>query len=120
LDATLAAMERLGAKRDRILAVLGPMIRQDAYEVGPELIAAFRDADPENARFFRSATREGHALFDLAGYIGARLRAAGVGTVADLGLCTYADESRFFSYRRTTHRGEPDYGRLISAIALTP
>jgi YfiH family protein len=120
LDATLAAMEGLGAKRDRVVAVLGPMIRQDAYEVGPELVAAFRDADAANARFFRSAERDGHALFDLPGYIGGRLHAAGVMTFADLGLCTYTDERRFFSYRRATHRGEPDYGRLISAIALTP
>jgi YfiH family protein len=120
LESTLAAMERLGAKRNKIVVVLGPMIRQGAYEVGPELITAFREADSGNARFFRSAGREGHALFDLPGYIGARLRTAGVGTFADLGLCTYADERRFFSYRRATHRGEPDYGRLISAIALTP
>jgi hypothetical protein len=120
LDATLVAMEGLGAKRDRIVAVLGPMIRQDAYEVGPELVAAFRDADARDAHFFRPAERDGHALFDLPGYIGARLHAAGVMTFADLGLCTYADERRFFSYRRATHRGEPDYGRLISAIALTP
>jgi YfiH family protein len=120
LEATLVAMERIGAKRDRIVAVLGPMIRQDAYEVGPELIAAFRDADRGNARFFLPTTRDGHALFDLPGYFGARLRAAGVATFIDLGLCTYADERRFFSYRRATHKGEPDYGRLISGIALTP
>jgi YfiH family protein len=120
LEATLAAMERLGAQRHRVVAVLGPMIRQDAYEVGPELVAAFRDAGSSNARFFRPTERDGHALFDLPGYIGVRLRAAGVASFTDLGLCTYADERRFFSYRRTTHRGEPDYGRLISAIALTP
>jgi polyphenol oxidase len=120
LEATLAAMEGLGATRGRILAVLGPMIRQDAYEVGLELVAQFRAADDVNARFFRPAGRDGHALFDLPGYIRARLAAAGVGEIADLGLCTYADETRFYSYRRATHRGEPDYGRLISAIALTP
>jgi polyphenol oxidase len=120
LEATLANMEKLGAQRRRTVAVLGPMIRQDAYEVGPELVAAFREADPGNSRFFQPAERNGHALFDLAGYICARLREVGVGQVADLGLCTYAQESRFFSYRRTTHRGETDYGRLISAIALTP
>jgi YfiH family protein len=120
LDATLDAMETLGAERGRTVAVLGPMIRQDAYEVGPELVAGFRSADPDNERFFRSAARNGHAMFDLAGYIGARLRQAGVGEVVDLGLCTYADEKRFFSYRRATHRGEADYGRLIAAIALIP
>jgi len=120
VEATLEAMENLGAERGRVVAVLGPMIRQDAYEVGPELVAGFREADPGNGRFFRPAGRDGHAMFDLPGYLGARLHAAGVGKVADLGLCTYADERRFYSYRRTTHRGEPDYGRLISAIALTP
>jgi copper oxidase (laccase) domain-containing protein len=96
------------------------MIRQDAYEVGPELVAGFREADATNERFFRPADRNGHALFDLPGYLRARLGAAGIGEVADLGLCTYADEKRFYSYRRATHRGEPDYGRLISAIALIP
>jgi YfiH family protein len=120
LEATLAAMEGLGARRSRTVAVLGPMIRQDAYEVGPELVAQFREADPENKRFFRPAARDGHSLFDLPGYIRSRLEIGGVGEVADLGLCTYADERRFFSYRRATHRGEPDYGRLIAAIALTP
>jgi YfiH family protein len=120
VEATLAAMEKLGAERGRAVAVLGPMIRQDAYEVGPELVGGFREADPQNARFFRPSPRNGHAMFDLPGYLAARLRQAGVGTVADLGLCTYADERRFFSYRRATHRGEPDYGRLISAIALIP
>ncbi len=120
LEATLAAMERLGAERSRTVAVLGPMIRQDAYEVGPELVDQFRKADRGNERFFRPAGRDGHALFDLPGYLRARLAAAGVGEVADLGLCTYTDEGRFYSYRRATHRGESDYGRLISAIALTP
>jgi len=120
IEATLAAMETLGAGRRRTVAVLGPMIRQDAYEVGPELVEQFRQADGANERFFRPAERNGHALFDLPGYLRARLAAAGVGEVADLGLCTYADEKRFYSYRRATHRGEPDYGRLISAIALIP
>jgi YfiH family protein len=120
LEATLAAMGGLGARRERIVAVLGPTIRQDAYEVGRELVAQFREADRANERFFRAAARDGHALFDLPGFIRARLDAAGVATIADLGLCTYADESRFYSYRRATHRGEPDYGRLISAIALIP
>ena len=120
IEATLAAMETLGAARRRTVAVLGPVIRQDAYEVGPELVEQFRQADRANERLFRPAERNGHALFDLPGYLRARLAAAGVGEVADLGLCTYADEKRFYSYRRATHRGEPDYGRLISAIALIP
>ena len=119
LDATLAAMEDLGARRERVVAVLGPTIRQEAYEVGPELVAQFREADRANERFFRPAARSGHALFDLPAFIRARLGAAGLCTVADLGLCTYAGESRFYSYRRATHRGEPDYGRLLAAISLS-
>ncbi|MCB1498121.1 MAG: peptidoglycan editing factor PgeF [Bauldia sp.] len=117
LDATVATMEGLGADRDRIVAVLGPTISQANYEVGADLIAAFEKADPANARFFRPSTRDGHAMFDLPGYIIARLLSLGV-LAADLGLCTYADEDRFFSYRRATHRGENDYGRLLSAITL--
>jgi copper oxidase (laccase) domain-containing protein len=113
-------MEGLGADRTRVVAVLGPTIGAGAYEVGPEFVARFRDAGIETERFFKPSAREGHAMFDLPGFIGERMREAGVGTFVDLGLCTYADERRFFSYRRTTHRGEPDYGRLIAAIALTP
>ncbi len=120
LEATIAAMERLGAERSRIVAVLGPTISQAAYEVGPELVARFRDADTASERFFRPGERAEHALFDLPGYIGARLEAAGIGEHDILGHCTYSEESHFFSYRRATHRGEPDYGRLISAIAVTP
>ncbi len=119
LEGTLQAMERLGARRGRIVAVLGPTISQAAYEVGPDFAAAFRD-EAEAPRFFRPSGKPGHAQFDLPGYIGWRLARAGIGAFADLALCTYGDEERFFSFRRTTHRGEPDYGRLISAIALTP
>jgi len=118
LEATLAAMVSLGAERRRIAAALGPMIRQPNYEVGPEFLARFLDADAGNARFFAPSAREGHALFDLAGYIAHRLAGAGVGSVDDLGACTYADPQSFFSYRRATHRGETDYGRHINAIAL--
>lgn len=117
LESTIVAMEGLGARRNHIVAVVGPMISQRHYEVGPELVAQFTDADPANERWFRPSEREGHALFDLPRYILARLTAAGV-IASDLGLCTYADEERFFSYRRATHRGEADYGRLLSAIAL--
>jgi YfiH family protein len=117
-DATIAAMERLGAERRRIVAALGPMIHQPNYEVGDDLVDRFRAADAANRRFFRPAGRDGHALFDLPGYIAARLAAAGIGTVETLALCTYADPQRFFSFRRTTHRGEPDYGRHVNAIAL--
>ncbi|MBA1158483.1 peptidoglycan editing factor PgeF [Microvirga mediterraneensis] len=120
LEATVEAMEHLGAKRERIVAVLGPTISQKAYEVGPDFIRRFAEEAPGHERFFKDAERLDHAMFDLPGFIGARLEAAGIGAFADLGLCTYSDEERFFSYRRTTHRKEPDYGRLISAIALTP
>jgi len=120
LESTIEAMERLGARREKIVAVLGPTISQAHYEVGPEFVANLTGLDPNNERFFGPSERPGHAMFDLPGYIGMRLEAAGIGEFANLGLCTYADEERFFSYRRTTHRGEPDYGRLISAIAFTP
>jgi hypothetical protein len=118
LESTVEAMEQLGAERGRIVAVLGPTISASAYEVGPEFVARFAEADADNARFFRPSEREGHAYFDLPAYILARLTRAGIGTAADLGLCTYGDEARFYSYRRATHRGEPDYGRLLSAIVL--
>lgn len=120
LESTIATMERLGAKRENIIAVLGPTISQKAYEVGPDFIERFSKEAPGHERFLKEAERHGHAMFDLPGFIGARLGAAGIGAFTDLGLCTYSDEERFFSYRRTTHRQEPDYGRLISAIALTP
>lgn len=120
LDNTIRAMEALGAARTRIAAAMGPMIRQLNYEVGDEFVARFVAADAQHQRFFMPASRAGHAMFDLAGFIRARLEAAGISTIDDLGLCTYADEARFYSYRRTTHRNEPDYGRLIHAIALNP
>jgi len=116
-EAAVAAMERLGARRERIVAVLGPSISQANYEVGPELVARFTAADPANDRFFAPAPRDGHALFDLPGYTIARLKAAGV-SAANMDLCTYAEPDRFYSYRRATHLGEPDYGRLLSAIVL--
>jgi polyphenol oxidase len=118
LEATIAAMERLGAAREQIRAAIGPMIRQSNYEVGPDLIARFRVEDPASSRFFAPAARDEHAMFDLAGYIAARLKLAGIVQIEDVRLCTYAEPSRFFSYRRTTHRAEADYGRHISAIAL--
>jgi hypothetical protein len=118
IEATLAAMEGLGADRARVVAVLGPTISARAYEVGPEFVERFRAAGVATERFFAPSPREGHGMFDLPAFIGHRMSEAGVGTFVDLGLCTYADEERFFSYRRTTHRGEPDYGRLIAGIAL--
>jgi polyphenol oxidase len=118
IEATIAAMENLGAERTRIAVALGPTIRQANYEVGPEFIARFIEADPGNAQFFAPAAKTGHALFDLPGYIAARIRRTGIVQFEDLGLCNYADPERFFSFRRTTHRGEADYGRHINAIAL--
>ena len=119
VEATVAAMERLGAARGQIRAAIGPMIRQTSYEVGPDLVARFRAEDPAASRFFAPAKREAHAMFDLAGYIAARLKRAGITAVEDTELCTYADPQRFFSYRRTTHHAEADYGRHVNAIALT-
>jgi purine-nucleoside/S-methyl-5'-thioadenosine phosphorylase / adenosine deaminase len=118
IEATIAAMERLGAAQGQIRAAIGPMIRQRSYEVGPDLVERFRAEDPASSRFFTPAKREGHAMFDLAGYIAVRLKRAGITEVEDVGLCTYADPERFFSYRRTTHRAEADYGRHVNAIAL--
>src|SRR5262249_46243277 len=117
LESTIAAMEKLGAARGGIIAAIGPLIRQESYEVGNEFVERFIDADAENAMFFIPSVREGHAMFDLAGFIRMRLEAAGILMIDDLGLDTYADE-RFFSYRRSVHRKEPDYGRHIHAIAL--
>lgn len=119
VEATVAAMEQLGAKRGRITAALGPTIRQSNYEVGPEFMEQFVAADPANKRYFAPSQREGHAMFDLSGYIARRVECAGVAQFEDLGLCTYEEPGRFYSYRRSTHRGEPDYGRHINAIALS-
>ena len=94
------------------------MIRQPNYEVGPELVEQFVAADRDNARFF-AAGQAGRSMFDLPGYVAMRLARLGLAATDDLAVCTYADPARFFSYRRTTHRGEPDYGRHVNAIALT-
>jgi polyphenol oxidase len=118
IEATLRRMEELGAARKNVTAVLGPMLSQPNYEVGPEFVARFVAEDAGNARFFIPSARPDHAMFDLPAYNMRRLENAGVGHAENLALCTYADESRFYSYRRTTHRKEPDYGRLISAICL--
>ncbi|KIU27680.1 polyphenol oxidase [Methylobacterium radiotolerans] len=120
IGATVSAMEALGARRSRIVAVLGPTIGQASYEVGPDFVARFRSDAPGMERFLGPGTRPGHAQFDLPGFILARLEEAEIGEATALNLCTYADPERFYSYRRTTHRGEADYGRLVSAIALVP
>ena len=118
VESTIEAMERIGGHREDIIAALGPMIRQRNYEVGMEFVERFEQADPDNARFFVSASRAGHAMFDLGGYLHARLSRAGVLMIEDLDLCTYADEDSFYSYRRSVHRKEPDYGRHVHAIVL--
>ena len=117
LESTIDAMEGLGATRRNIAAELGPSISGRNYEVGPEFVARFVEDSPDNRRYFTPSPQAGHAWFDLNRYTVDRLNAAGV--EADfLDRCTYAEEDNFYSYRRATHRGEPDYGRQISAIVL--
>jgi polyphenol oxidase len=116
LEAVIAAMEKLGARRTSIAAAIGPSICKDNYEVGGEFRETFLAQDPANAAFFTA--RDGRFRFGLPAYVLHRLARAGIGNAADLGLCTYPPENRFFSFRRTTHRCEPDYGRQISAIVL--
>jgi YfiH family protein len=118
VEATVTQMEKLGARRSDMAVALGPTIGRKSYEVGPEFVAQFLAADAVYKRFFTSSDRDGHAYFDLPRFIAMRAQEANVGNFEDLGLDTYADETRFYSYRRMTHRGEPDYGRLIAALAL--
>jgi purine-nucleoside/S-methyl-5'-thioadenosine phosphorylase / adenosine deaminase len=118
LEATLLEMEKLSARRQAIAAVLGPTIGPKSYEVGEEFFERFVGAAKDYAGFFVPSARAGHFLFDLPGFIGVRLAKAGVTRFEDLGIDTYADETRCFSYRRSLHRKEPDYGRLVAAIAL--
>lgn len=117
LESTVQAMVGLGATRENIRAVIGPTISQAAYEVGPEFFEAFTDDDRDNARYFANG-QNGKMLFDLPAFGLSRLRAAGVGHAEWTRHCTYRDPERFFSFRRTTHAGEADYGRLISVIRL--
>lgn len=117
LENTIAAMEGLGARRGDIAAVLGPSIGPANYEVGPEFVERFTAEDKSNERYFAPSANSGHAMFDLNGYTVDRLLRAGV-AAEKLDRCTYAEEELFFSYRRTTHRGEADYGRQISVIVL--
>jgi len=118
-DSTIAAMERLGAKRERVVAAIGPCISQANYEVGAEFRERFLESDPAYARYFVPSDKSGHFRFDLEGYAASRLASAGIAQVERVSHCTYADEDDFFSYRRATHRGEKDYGRQVSAIVLT-
>jgi polyphenol oxidase len=117
VGATVAAMEGLGADRDRIAAAIGPCIARASYEVDDGFLRRFCEADPANERFFL-AGRPGHHQFDIEAYVAARCAEAGLGRIEALGLDTYADENRFFSFRRATHRGEPGYGRQIALIGL--
>jgi YfiH family protein len=119
LEATVAAMQSIGASRQHIRAAIGPCIGPAAYEVGPAFAADFTAADPDNARFFHCPTPGAREHFDLPGFVNARLERLGLGAVEQATACTYADPDRFFSYRRTTHRKEADYGRQISAIVVT-
>ncbi len=117
VENTIAAMVELGAQRDRIVATLGPCISQANYEVGPEYFATFVSAGNTNERYFTPSNRVDHHMFDLSGYVVDRLNNSGI-TGDMLGRCTYADEERFYSYRRSVHKKEPDYGRQISAIMV--
>ena len=117
-SATIEAMERLGARRERIAAAVGPCIAQPSYEVDEAFRARFEDEDSSNDRFFVPGPA-GKPHFDLAGYVFHRLKSAGVGRSEALGLDTYSDAERFYSYRRSTHLGEPSYGRQISMIGLS-
>ena len=116
-DATITLMEQLGAKRERIAVAIGPCIARDSYEVDEAFRDRFLEADAVNERFF-AAGPAGKLHFDLQAYVAHRLRSASLGSVETLGLDTYADADRFYSYRRATHRGEPGYGRQISLIGL--
>ena len=117
-DRTVEAMESLGANRKNIVVVLGPTISQKAYEVGPEFPKPFLQQNNAHQKYFIPSVKSDHYMFDLPAYLIEKMKLHGVGQVVDLGLCTYADAERFFSYRRTTHLQEKDYGRLISTIAL--
>jgi YfiH family protein len=118
LEATISEMERQGAKRARIVASLGPSINQNSYEVGPEFEAELLKSCPSNARFFRRADSHARAHFDLPSYVEVRLAAARIGSFDRCAPCTYENESLFFSFRRSQHRTETDYGRQISAIVV--
>ncbi|MEA3029768.1 MAG: purine-nucleoside/S-methyl-5-thioadenosine phosphorylase / adenosine deaminase [Sphingomonadales bacterium] len=118
VESVVAAMERLGADRSRIAASVGPCIARKSYEVDEALLRRFAAADPANERFFAAGAREGHHQFDLEAYVVSRLAASGLARIEALGEDTYSQPERFFSFRRATHRGEPDYGRQVSLIAL--
>jgi YfiH family protein len=119
VEAAIAAMETLGARRRRIAAAIGPAIGQPNYEVGPELRDQFVSPDHENARYFVASKRPTHFQFDLEGYVADQLKRAGIRDIEPLSQCTYGDATSFFSFRRTTHEGGKVYGRQVSAIMLS-
>jgi YfiH family protein len=119
VEATVAAMVALGARRSRILAAVGPCIQQNSYEVGPEFRHSFLEHEPAAAELFAPSSRVGHHLFDLPAYVGRRVAASAVGAIEVLPFDTCGDAERFFSYRRTTLTGGGDYGRLLSCVVLT-
>lgn len=118
LDNTIAAMQKLGARKEEIVAVLGPCIGPQHYEVGEEFHKTFHDRDPVYKKYFTSSQKTGHYYFNLWAFITDRLQKLGIIRTDSLNMCTYTDEKRFFSYRRKTHRHEPDYGRQMSTIIL--
>ena len=118
LESTITKMESIGAKRGRIRAALGPCIGPQSYEVGPEFEARFLEQEGGHARFFSRRPGRDRPYFDLPGFVRDRLARCGLDTIENCTTCTYDDETRLYSYRRATHRGEPDYGRQISAITL--
>ena len=120
LESTLTAMESLGARRSEIVAAVGPSISKPSYEVGPEFHERFIAAEERNQQFFAPAAKADHFLFDLPAYVVSRLSRAGVGAIAVTGECTYRQDADYFSYRRSVHDGEKDYGRNVSAILLQP
>jgi YfiH family protein len=120
VEAAVKAMETLGAARERIVAAIGPCISQTSYEVGSEFRAQFVAADPHNAHFFIRGQRSDHWQFDLPGYVEGRLAKLDLRAVERVDRCSYLNEADYFSFRRTTHQSEPDYGRNLSAIVLTP
>jgi YfiH family protein len=119
LEATISAMEGLGARREGIIAAIGPTINQTAYEVGAEFEDQFLAGCPNNGRFFRRERADARAHFDLPAYVEARLAEARISEIERQTLCTYGNESLFFSFRRSQHRSEGDYGRQIAAIVVT-
>ncbi|MFK8034462.1 MAG: peptidoglycan editing factor PgeF [Hyphomicrobiales bacterium] len=118
LESTIAIMEELGAKRDNIFAVLGPTISQSSYEVGTEFKSTFLEYDPSNSAYFENGRDESHFQFNLPAYVVDRLHSCGIANAEWTGQCTYLEEAAYFSYRRTTHKSEPDYGRQLAAISI--